>query len=89
MRLNLRLVRASHFLQYFELDVRYKLGKKHIIPDALSRLASSNIGTAHPFYLELDTLYVYNTTLIKIHLNLVSQILARYNSDPWWAQLYQ
>lgn len=42
-----------------------------------------------PYQWELDVLYVYNTTLIKIHSNLVSQILAKYNSDPWWAWSYQ
>ena len=41
MRLNLRLVRASQFLQQFKLDVRHKSGKEHIVPDALSRLASA------------------------------------------------
>lgn len=89
MRLNLRLVRASQFLQQFKLDVRHKPGKEYIIPNALSRLASSNIGTADLSYSELDALYVYNTTLIKIHPNLVSRILAGYDSDPWWVRLYQ
>ena len=39
-KLNLRLVRASEYLQRFRLDVRYKPGKANIVPDALSRLAS-------------------------------------------------
>lgn len=85
MRLNLQLVRASQFLQQFKLDIHYKPGKKHIIPDAWSRLANSNIDITEPSYLEVDTLYIYNTTLIEIHPNLVSWILAGYNSDLWWA----
>ena len=36
MRLNLRLVHASQFLQQFKLDVRHKPGKEHIVADALS-----------------------------------------------------
>jgi len=39
-KLNLRLVRASEYLQRFRLDVRYKPGRQNTIPDALSRLAS-------------------------------------------------
>lgn len=89
MRLNLRLVRTSQFLQQFKLNVRYKPSKKYIIPDKLNWLASSNIGTIEPSYLELDALSVYNTTLIEIHPNLVSRILAGYNLDLWWARLYQ
>ena len=81
MRLNLQLVRASQFLQQFKLDIRQKLGKEHIISGILSWLASSNIGATEPFHSELDALYVYNTTLIEIHPDLVSQILAGYDSD--------
>ena len=40
-KLNLRLIRASEYLQRFRLDVRYKPGKTNIVPDALSRLAKS------------------------------------------------
>lgn len=83
MRLNLRLVRASQFLQQFKLDVRHKPGKEHIIPDALSRLASANSPPTDARHSELDALFVYNTTLIEIHLTLVSRILAGYDADSW------
>ena len=82
-------MRASQFLQQFKLDVRQKLGKEHIIPDALSHLANAIPTPTDPHYLELDALYIYNTTLIEIHLQLVSQILAKYDSDPCWARLHQ
>lgn len=88
MRLNLRLVRASEFLQQFKLDVKHKPGKEHIIPDALSRLANATPTPTDPHYSELDALYIYNTTLIEIYPHLVSRILAGYNSDPWSAQLH-
>ena len=39
-KLNLRFIRASEYLQRFCLDVRYKPGRTHFTPDALSRLAS-------------------------------------------------
>ena len=42
MRMNVRLIRASQFLRQFRLDVCHKPGKDHIVPDALSRLASLN-----------------------------------------------
>jgi len=41
-KLNLRLVRASEYLQRFQLKIQYKSGKTNIIPDALFRLPSSN-----------------------------------------------
>ncbi len=72
MRLNLRLVRASQFLQQFKLNVRHKPGKEHIVPDALSRLASANTGQVDPHHSELDVLFAYSTTLVKLHPTLIS-----------------
>ena len=39
-KLNLRLIRASKYLQRFRLNVRYKSEKANIVFDALSRLVS-------------------------------------------------
>ena len=58
MRMNLRLVRVSQFLRQFHLIVRHKPGKEHIIPDALSRLASANNLGYNPEYVKLDALFV-------------------------------
>ena len=41
-RLNLRSVQSSQYLSHFNLEVRYKPGKRHTIPDALSRLMNSS-----------------------------------------------
>lgn len=70
MRLNLRLVRASQFLQQFKLEVRHKSGKEHIVPDALNRLASAN-RHQDPQHSELDALFIYNTMLVEMHPALV------------------
>ncbi len=87
MRLNLRLVRIFQFLQQFKLKVRHKPGKENIIPDTLSRLASSNTWHVDPQHSELNALFTYNTTLIELYPTLVSQILASYEVDPWWVRL--
>lgn len=87
IRLNLRLVQASQFLQQFKLDVYHKPEKEHIIPNALSCLASANNPSTDARYPKLDALFVHNRMLIKIHPMLVSRILAGYNADPWWAWL--
>ena len=41
-KLNFRLIRASIYLSQFRLNVKYRPGKKHVIPDVLSRLFSGN-----------------------------------------------
>lgn len=81
MRLNLRLVKASQFLQQFKFNVHYKPGKEYIISDALSWLVSSNISSAQFSYFELDALFLYNTIFVEIHPALLSRIIARYNVD--------
>src|SRR5438045_8792499 len=40
-RSNLRLVRASEYIQHFNIELCHKAGKSNTIPDALSCLASS------------------------------------------------
>ncbi len=87
MRMKVRLVRASQFLRQFHLIVRHKPGKEHIIPDALSRLASANNSGHDPEYSELDVLFVYHTTLVQINPDLVKCILNGYTSDEWWFKI--
>lgn len=53
-KLNLRLVRASAYLSQFDLDIKYRPGKEHVIPGALSRLSSSNSLSANKHSDTLD-----------------------------------
>ncbi len=80
-------MQVSQFLQQSKLDVWYKPGKEHIIPNVLSRLASANIRYLDPLYSELDVLFTYNITLVEMHPAMMSRILASYKTDAWWAQL--
>lgn len=82
--MNIRLVRASQFLQQFRLVVQHKPGKEHILPDALSRLASvnTNLPSQDLVYSELDAFFVYNATLVTINKDLAQHIVKGYKSDP-------
>jgi hypothetical protein len=42
-RLNIRLVRASQYLSQFEFNIRYKPGRQHTLPDAISRLMNTAV----------------------------------------------
>jgi hypothetical protein len=65
MRINVRLIRVSQFLSQFRFDIRHKSDKDHIISDALSRLVSENFKVDDDHF-ELDALYIYNITLVKM-----------------------
>ena len=80
-------MRASQFLRQFRLDIRHKLGKEHIIPDALSRLASTNydsLSAKEDGYLELDVLFII--TLVEISPEFKVRLVKGYQNDPWWSK---
>ena len=79
--MNVRLVRASQFLSQFDLDVRHKPGKDHIIPDALSRLASMNRSQLPDHYSELDVLFT--SILVEIDDSFRKKLVDRYEDDAW------
>lgn len=83
----MQLVWTSQFLQQIKLDVRHKQKKEHNIPDTLSRLANTNVGSIDPGYSELDELFTYNATLVKIHPILVSRIVAGFEVNTYWSCL--
>lgn len=85
IRSNIRLVRASQYLSQFSLDVRHKPGKDNVVPDALSRLSSTDVTSlGSKDYSELDALYIYNTTLVEISKDFSDRIIKGYANDPRW-----
>lgn len=66
------LVRAWQFFHQFRLVIWHKPKKKYILSDALSRLtsANTNLTSQDLAYPKLDFLFIYNTTLVAINMNL-------------------
>lgn len=80
-KLNLRLVRAFEFFSRFNFDIHHKSRKKHIVSNALSRLASVNYETELKNNDELNILFVYNTTLVELSQEFREKILTDYIFD--------
>ena len=82
-KLNLRLIRASEYIQRFRsLKFRHKPGKQHIVPDALSRL--SQAPCARPTgdgQLDTDAL-AYHITLIEMSEDFKARLKSEYAKDP-------
>ena len=85
MRMNVRLIRASQFLKQFRLDVRHKPGKEHIVPDALSRLASANGSPLPEMYDELDALFT--TALVEMSPTFLQGLEDGYKADPFYVRI--
>ena len=100
MRLNVRLIRASQFLRQFRLDVRHKPGKEHIVPDALSRLASTTKSSLSEDHSELDALYAcatqaledgsvyaYSATMVQMDEAFRESLVLGYGTDSHWTRI--
>ncbi len=95
--MNLRLVRASQFLnQFSNLKIRHKSEKYHLIFDALFRLQSFNKENLSDDHAELNELfvdhnaiYVYNTTLIKLNSEFRRRIVDDYFMNELWKKIIQ
>ena len=95
-KLNLRLVRASEYLQRFRLDVRYKPGQSHFLPDALSRLASREskrrpdaehegvLDTLHSTIIESWTLAA---SIVELSKDFRTRLIEGYDADPRWKRI--
>lgn len=79
-KLNLRLVRTFDYLQRFNLDIRHKLDKQHIVLDVLFRLTSANIFAKKSFANdELNALFT--AFLVKMKSNFRVRIVDDYRID--------
>ena len=89
-KFNLRLVRASNYIQRFNLDIRHKSNKQHIVSDVLSRLVNDNINASVIRNFdenEFDALFTIS--LIEMKKNFRNRIFDDYKIDLNWQKINQ
>ena len=85
-KLNLRLVRVSDYLQRFNLNIRHKSKKQHIVFDVFSRLAFVN--TAAKFFANENELNVlFTASLVKMNEAFRKRVIDDYKSDLNWQKI--
>lgn len=77
-KLNLRLVRASQYLSQFNLNVRYRSEKIHLVSDTLSRLLSSSAVDIDFSILDDLSINAFNVTLVEISEDFRKQLVDEY-----------
>ncbi len=88
MRMNVWLIKASQFFCGFCWTVCHDSGKKHVMPDALSRLATVNVNLPPDLnHSELDVLFVYTATLVQLSTFLLRKIIRGYRMDELWKKI--
>ena len=102
-KLNFRLVRTFIYLSQFNLNIKYRSEKEHIILDALSRLSAirsanevmneSNTLNLNIFHFDIENLelcdqvYVYQSILIAMSSKFRKKILERHDKKKCWRDL--
>lgn len=84
-KLNLRLMRASDYIQRFNIILKHKPGKQHIVPDALSRLPTDNAEYRLGAEGELDVLFT--TSLVEMDQSFKQQLSNNYEKDPLYVKI--
>ena len=91
-KLNLRLIRVSDYLQRFNLNIRHKLKKQHIISDILSRLIFVNIvaksfTNTKSFANENELNILFIASLMKMNEVFRKRITDDYKNDLNWQKI--
>lgn len=91
-KLNLRLIRASEYLQRFRLNVRYKPGRTHFAPDTLSCLASresrcqpdagNEEGILDTLHADAIETWALAMSTVELSEDFKRQLINGYNADP-------
>ena len=81
-KLNLRFVRVFDYIQRFNLNIRHKSNKQHILFDVLFRLVNDNINSSIVRNFdenELNALFI--VTFVKMNSNFKQRIFDEYKSN--------
>ena len=83
-KLNLRLVRASNYIQRFDLIIRHKSNKLHLMLNALSRLSVTSARTQSENE-ELDVFFTAN--LMKMTSEFRKRLIEEYTKNSNWRKI--
>ena len=86
--MNLKLIRASTYISQFNIVIKHKAGRDHVIPDALSRLPARR-PSHEPTTTETQA---YNGTIVELSEPFKARLLEAYKEREWatiWAELEQ
>ncbi len=89
-KFNLRLVKIEMYLSQFELNIRHKFDRDHVISDALFRLSffdekfteNQNIDT-------LNDIETYADILMKMSSQFKDRLVQDYKTNKQWSVLYE
>ena len=86
-KLNFRFMRASDYIQRFDLVIRHKSSKFHLVSDALFRLSiKTNTSNCH-FENEKKLDVLYTTSLIEMSSEFRAKLIKEYSENSAWKKI--
>ena len=89
-KLNFRFVRVSDYIQRFDLIIRHKSKKLHVVLDALSRFLTSNSKSTIENEDELNMLFInahFTVSLIAINDDFKKRVISEYVENSDWQKI--
>ena len=81
-KLKLRLICASNYIQRFNLEIRHKFDKQHVVSNVLFRLFSVNVNTSYEKIVNENELNaLFTVSLMKMNQEFKNRILIDYKID--------
>ncbi len=90
-KLNLRLIRVAMYLSQFDLNIRHKAERDHVISNVLSRLScfDEEKFTRNEDDDTLDDVEAYVETLMKMFIIFKERLIQVYKTNREWSTLYE
>ena len=85
-KFNFRLVKTSNYIQRFELKIRHKFDKQHIVFNALFKLVNINIDVKSNDENEFDVLFII--VFVEIEKDFHRKFVANYFIDLNWKKIF-
>ena len=84
-KFNFRFVRVFDYIQRFDVELRHKSNKQHIVSNALSRLVNINIKNVFD---EKELNVFFTTVLMKVEKNFRRKLIVDYVNDFHWKKIF-
>ncbi len=90
-KLNLRLIKIAMYLSQFDLNVRHKAERDHVISNVLSRFScfDKKRFTRNENNDTLNDVEMYVKTLIKMFITFKERLIQVYKTNKEWSTLYE
>ena len=86
-KLNLKLVRVSNYIQRFELVIKYKSDKLHLVSDALFKLSTNATMTTKMLSQDEKLDVFFTASLIEMISKFRKKLIEEYFKDSVWKKI--